>query len=280
MKLLKRIKQRNTSDGNGVKIKRIAGFDNSIDPILMIDELKSDNPDDYIGGFPPHPHRGMETFTYIKKGGFEHKDHLGNKEEIRENGTQWMSTGKGILHSEMPLNDAINGMHGFQIWINMPAKNKMREPIYKDSNKLGNPIHVSHNKSSLRAIAGEWLFEGKILKAAITETSANTKIADIFIPKGEKINLNKLNGDMKAIFIYEGKLADNLSNGNELILFESDNNLEFKAHNNTDVKALIFDAESINEKIVHYGPFVMNTEEEINQAVIDFRNGKFGTINE
>ena len=280
MKLLKRIKQRHTSDGAGVKIKRISGFNNEIDPILMIDELRSDDPKDFIGGFPTHPHRGMETFTYIKKGGFEHRDHLGNREEIRENGTQWMSTGKGILHSEMPLNDAIDGMHGFQIWINMPAKDKMRDPIYKDSNKLGNPIEIADNQTSLRALSGEWNFNNKSLTAAITETTSNTKIADIFIPKGETIKLHKFNGSMKAIFIYEGQLADNLSKGYEVVLFDSDSDLEFTSHPNTDVNALIFDADLIGEYIIHYGPFVMNTEEEIKQAVLDFQQGKFGQINE
>jgi redox-sensitive bicupin YhaK (pirin superfamily) len=279
MKITHRVSQQHTSDGDGVKIKRIAGFnDRRLDPILMIDELRSNNPDDYIGGFPPHPHRGMETFTYIKKGGFEHRDHLGNREAIRADGTQWMSTGKGVLHSEMPLNDAKEGMHGFQIWINMPAKDKMRDPLYQDSNEKGNPQLEDANGVTLRALSGSWDWQAQSATAAITDTSAKTRIADIHIPKGQSINLGKLDETMSGLFIYQGKLDNGLSNGNEIILFEEEGDVIFQAHPDTDVDALLFVAEPIEEPVAHYGPFVMNTEREIQQAVRDYQNGFFGEI--
>ncbi len=119
MKIIRTNKAQATQDGAGVNINRIAGFDGkSLDPYLMIDELKSDNRSDFMAGFPPHPHRGIETFTYIRKGGFEHRDQMGNVKAIRSGDVQWMSTGRGVVHSEMPLSDA-QGMHGFQIWLNM-----------------------------------------------------------------------------------------------------------------------------------------------------------------
>ena len=121
-----------SSDGDGVKIRRVAMFDQPLtDPFLMLDELSSDNPDDYIGGFPPHPHRGMETLTYLRHGSLEHRDHLGNRGLINSGGAQWMSAGRGIIHSEMPALD-MQRLHGFQLWINLPAKDKMSAPKYRD----------------------------------------------------------------------------------------------------------------------------------------------------
>ncbi len=134
MKILQILPAQPTSDGDGVNISRVADFQAlALDPYLMLDEIRSDDERDYLGGFPPHPHRGMETFTYIRKGGFEHRDQLGNVRAIREGKVQWMSTGRGVVHSEMPLADAKEGLHGFQIWLNMPAKDKMRPPRYQDS---------------------------------------------------------------------------------------------------------------------------------------------------
>ena len=279
MKIVHRVSQQHTSDGDGVKIKRIAGFnDTQLDPILMIDELRSDNPDDFIGGFPPHPHRGMETFTYIKKGGFEHRDHLGNREAIRANGTQWMSTGKGVLHSEMPLNDAKDGMHGFQIWINMPAKNKMRDPIYQDSNEKGNPVLQNDAGATLRALSGEWSWQDQKIAAAVTGMSANTRIADIYLPKGKTINLGSFDEAQLGLFIYQGKLADGQSNGHEILMLKPDGELVIQAHDDHNVEALLFATNPIGEPVVHYGPFVMNTEQEIHQAINDYQRGLFGEI--
>ncbi|MFC3093468.1 pirin family protein [Alteromonas sediminis] len=279
MKVIERIPQRHTADGDGVKIKRIDGFSNSfLDPILMVDELRSDNPDDYIGGFPPHPHRGMETFTYIRKGGFEHRDSMGNVEAIEQYGTQWMSTGKGILHSEMPLNDAKEGLHGFQIWINLPAKDKMRDPLYKDSNDSGNPQFVDNNGVSLRALAGTWEFQDQRLDAAVQHTSANTKIADIHIPKSETITLNGVEGNLLAVLVYEGKLELPESRGAEMLILSPVEVLSLTADKHTDVNVLLFSANQIKEPVAHHGPFVMNTQEELIQAVRDYQSGFFGQV--
>ena len=142
MKIIRTNKAHATQDGAGVNISRIAWFDGrSLDPFLMIDELNSDNKSDFMAGFPAHPHRGIETFTYIRKGGFEHQDQMGNKKAIRAGDVQWMSTGRGVIHSEMPLADAEHGMHGFQIWLNMPAKDKMRPPRYQDTTEQKSPCY-------------------------------------------------------------------------------------------------------------------------------------------
>ena len=134
MKVLGQFSAKPAMDGDGVNIRRVADFITThFDPFLMMDEIKSDDKQDFIGGFPPHPHRGMETFTYIRKGGFEHRDQMGNVKAIRAGDVQWMSTGYGVVHSEMPLADALNGLHGFQIWVNMPAKDKLRPATYQDT---------------------------------------------------------------------------------------------------------------------------------------------------
>ena len=150
-----------TSDGDGVKIRRLGLFNQRLaDPFLMLDELVSDDEKDYMGGFPPHPHRGMETLTYLRKGALHHKDHLGNRGEIRSGGAQWMSAGKGIIHSEMPELDG-GGLHGFQLWINLPAKEKMSDPKYRDVPSTEIPAIQLDNGGLINVIAGQWNIEGK-----------------------------------------------------------------------------------------------------------------------
>lgn len=262
-----------TQDGDGVNIKRIAAFNGTpLDPFLMIDEIRSDDSSDFIGGFPPHPHRGIETFTYIKKGGFEHRDHMGNVKPIRAGDIQWMSTGRGVIHSEMPLADAVDGLHGFQIWLNMPAKDKMRPPRYYDSASDTLPkIHVGKG-SSLVALAGHWRINDLAAEAPLQDLAANSSIADLSLMAGDSIALDCGAGEQLVVFCYEGDLQ-NLPCGFVAKSFEK---VVLTATQNSSV--LLFRGTPIKEKIVHMGPFVMNTDAEIRQAIDDYRAGRIGVL--
>ena len=269
-----------TQDGDGVHIQRIQDFRGQFfDPFLMVDELRSDDESDYIGGFPPHPHRGIETFTYIKKGGFEHRDHLGNREAIRAGGSQWMSTGYGVLHSEMPLADAKDGMHGFQIWINMAAKDKLRPARYQDSNSRVNPVLSNSSGAMLRPLAGRWSLDGSSGEASINELSAEAKIADLELSAFATANLGALERERVALLIYDGELEnESLHQGSFVVLDKSASfELTLQAgHKGAGI--LIFAGTPLHEPIAHWGPFVMNTEEELQQAVDDYQAGRFGTL--
>lgn len=280
MPLKKLAKQHPTQDGDGVNIARIAAFhDLGLDPYLMIDEIRSDDASDYIGGFPPHPHRGIETFTYIKKGGFEHRDQMGNVKAIRAGDVQWMSTGRGVIHSEMPLADATEGMHGFQIWLNMPAAEKMREPRYFDSYDNGLPILSIANASQAKALAGNWVFNGQDLQSPLQGLAGKGAIADVELAEGEHVELQLDSDTRTLVFCYQGSLASHSLDDGELALAEPDANhrISFCA-GPSGAQLLLLRGSPINEKIVHMGPFVMNTQAEIEQAIKDYRAGRFGTI--
>lgn len=279
---LKRLTQQHaTQDGDGVNIARIAAFrDLGLDPYLMVDEIRSDDASDYIGGFPPHPHRGIETFTYIKKGGFEHRDHMGNVKAIRAGDVQWMSTGRGVIHSEMPLADATEGMHGFQIWLNMPASEKMRDPRYFDSYDCGLPTVALSDKSRVKALAGEWHFGQHTLSSPLQGLAGNGAIADVELAAGESLALAMSPSPSRTfVFCYQGSLANPALGLGELALAvpESNGELTFTA-GTQGAHCLLLRGTPINERIVHMGPFVMNTEAEIQQAIADYRAGRIGTL--
>lgn len=273
MKILEIAKSAATQDGDGVKISRVADFRGKVlDPFLMIDELKSDDRADYIGGFPPHPHRGIETFTYIIKGGFEHQDQMGNKEVIGAGDVQWMSTGFGVVHSEMPVADA-EGMHGFQIWVNMAAKDKLRPARYQDSTKTGLP-EIGADGATLKALAGEWSMAGETVISPLSELSANARIADVTLLAGKSAQLDQSDYDQAFVYVHTGKV--NGVEAGHLILIDPSEPLHIKADMNSGV--LVFSASRLREPVAHLGPFVMNTEEELRQAVRDYQSGKFGSI--
>ena len=269
-----------TQDGDGVNISRIPGFDGKyLDPFLMIDELKSDNEADYMGGFPAHPHRGMETFTYIIKGGFEHKDQMGNKKAIRAGDVQWMSTGNGVVHSEMPLSDAKDGLHGFQIWINMPSKEKMRDPIYQDTTQSPAPTFKNENGVTLTALAGSWQFEAVELTSSIQKLSANAALADVTLPAGKQLELAPLKQQNVMLYIHSGSLItpDNQTfKAGKLLILEQGSDIDISTQHGAGV--LILAGDPLKQPIAHMGPFVMTTQAEIQQAVHDYQNGQFGTL--
>ncbi|MGS0673806.1 pirin family protein [Shewanella sp. 125m-1] len=296
MKLLAQYQAHKAMDGDGVNIRRVADFNQlGFDPFLMIDEIKSDDKNDFIGGFPAHPHRGIETFTYILKGGFEHKDQLGNVKAIRSGDVQWMSTGSGVIHSEMPLKDANDGLHGFQIWLNMPAKDKMRPARYQDTADIELP-QATIEGVSFKALAGRWHVGEHRLSSPLQGLAGSAQIADlIFAPEAKseldfsvlELNENRFVG----IYIYAGSLQQGLPVNGDAITeqpkqaYQAGHMLVLDSHTIAQLQAgddgagiLLLIGQPINETIVHMGPFVMNTQAEIRQAVEDYQMGRFGHI--
>lgn len=274
MKVVDVVKSTPTQDGDGVKISRVADFSGvHLDPFLMIDELKSDDEADYIGGFPPHPHRGLETFTYMLKGGFEHQDQMGNKKVIAEGDVQWMSTGFGVVHSEMPV-AASDGMHGFQIWVNMPAKDKLRPAIYQDSVDSGLPVVENTTGAALRALAGNWQLDGEAVLSPLSRLSADAAIADIQFANGGSATLERSEFEQVLVYIHSGEI--NGYAAGHLLIVDPKEQLNFNAGQHSG--ALVFSANKLREQVAHMGPFVMNTQSELMQAVRDYQAGKFGSI--
>lgn len=280
MKILKVLTAYATQDGDGVNISRIPGFDGKyLDPFLMIDELKSDNKKDYIGGFPEHPHRGIETFTYILKGGFEHRDQMGHKKAIRSGDVQWMSTGRGVMHSEMPLADILDGLHGFQIWINMPSLDKMGDPRYQDTTQNPAPSFTNTHGVTFKALAGSWLFENEILTSSLQSLAANAALADITLPAEKSMYLASLSQQKVMIYIHSGSLitADNQTiPAGKLLILEPSSDINISSLQGAGI--LVLAGDPLNQPIAHMGPFVMTTQAEIQQAVRDYKNGDFGNI--
>ncbi|KZN69594.1 pirin family protein [Pseudoalteromonas luteoviolacea] len=278
MKVLNVTKAQPTQDGAGVNIKRIAGFDGkSIDPFLMIDELKSDNLEDFIAGFPAHPHRGIETFTYIIKGGFEHQDQMGNKKAIRAGQVQWMSTGRGVIHSEMPLADAKQGMHGFQIWLNMPAKDKMNAPKYQDSSERVLPSITNRSGAKITALAGQWQLEDQQVSSGLNDLAGDGAICDITMPASSSLQLDLSHFGKVMAYIHTGALKDKNFTAGYMVTIDPQHPIELHG-GDVESGLLILAGQPIKEKIAHMGPFVMNTQDELAQAVRDYHAGKFGHI--
>ncbi|MBT3478689.1 MAG: pirin family protein [Candidatus Marinimicrobia bacterium] len=259
-----------TTDGAGVNLTRIIGSSdlNMLDPFLLLDEFGSDNPDDYIAGFPPHPHRGFETITYMLNGKWQHKDSAGNEGKLGEGSVQWMTAGRGIIHSEMPIQT--DGLaRGFQLWLNLPKDKKMIEPAYQDIESEQIPI-VKEKAGTVKVISGE--YSGTIGPG---KSHTPVLILDIRINPNSEITI-PVNDDWNAFaFIYEGKISyGKVLEKGQLAVFETDGNIQLKTN---DKKAGIFLAagEPLNEPVARGGPFVMNTRGEILQAFSDYENGKF-----
>ncbi|MEH6464905.1 MAG: pirin family protein [Shewanella psychromarinicola] len=287
MKVLNRYSALPAMDGDGVNINRIADFDKlRFDPYLMMDEIKSDNEQDFIGGFPPHPHRGIETFTYIRTGGFEHRDQMGNVKHIRAGDVQWMSTGSGVVHSEMPLADAKKGLHGFQIWLNMPAKHKMRPPIYQDTSKQANPCIDNEHGAKLVALAGNWGFnhDPHEISSSIQGLAGHGAIADLTLAGYGHGTLNLAEYQTVCAYVYQGELnyvdAQGLretARAGQFLVLDPHDVSHFQTES-TGAGLLLLAGKPINEEIVYMGPFVMNSQAEIEQAVLDYQQGLFEQI--
>ena len=268
------IKALNASDGAGVKLKRSIGTPEAdyIDPFLMLDEFGSENKEDYVAGFPPHPHRGIETVTYMLQGEFEHEESSGSKGKMAPGDVQWMKTGRGIIHSEMP---AMTGgkLLGFQLWINMPAKLKKNKPeyLYIKNNELG--VHKDSEKT-VKVIAG------KYEKAEGPQTNHNVEPIYFHIVLNEKkeFRCEIPEGHNSFIYLLKGQLQigekkHNKTSDSNLILLGRGNKLTVKANKKTEF--LFIAGKPIGEPIARGGPFVMNTKAEILEAIQDYNNGTF-----
>ncbi|WP_081848123.1 pirin family protein [Microbulbifer sp. HZ11] len=264
-----------SADGAGVKIHRVAGFQSpDFSPFLMIDEIRSENPDDYIAGFPPHPHRGIETLTYMLSGEFEHQDHLGNRGAIHQGGAQWMRAGRGIIHSEMP-SQGEGGMHGFQLWINMAAKDKMSKPAWRDIHpEQVREVALDEDGSLIRLIAGQWQIGGEPECGPLLEAAAEASVADLRLNAGTEVILPVPRSHSVLAYIYRGALDTGrgvVDRGN-LVLFGDGDSIQLRAPDKGTGLLLLHGA-PLGEPVAHYGPFVMNSREEIEQAVRDYNSG-------
>ena len=262
-----------SSDGAGVKLKRSIGVDpDYLDPFLMLDEFGSENKDDYVGGFPPHPHRGIETVTYMLSGDFEHKDSAGGEGRMTAGDVQWMKTGSGIIHSEMPAMKE-GKLHGFQLWINMPAKLKMSKPeyIYIDSEKM--KTHKDSDKT-VKVIAGKFnSTEGPVNKHNVQPLYFDVvlnkdKIFDFNLPEAHNSFIYLINGEIKVGEKKHEKITDS-----KLVLLTKGSKLKVESYIKSNF--LLISGKPIGEKIARGGPFVMNTKEEILEAINDYHNGTF-----
>ncbi len=275
--IVQTIKAHATSDGDGVKISRVAGFNNrQFSPFLMLDQLKSDQRSDYVGGFPPHPHRGIETLTYMMKGHFQHKDHMGNVGELRSGGAQWMAAGRGVIHSEMPIMEQ-GDLHGFQIWINQPARDKMKPAQYFDFQ----PEMITESQSEYhglhRVIAGRLTADGELLQGPLDKTGVELSVSDWRANTGQHTQVNTPTTHNAMLFVYQGSV----SIGNEVVtqghmaLLSQGDAITLNSLDQSGV--LLFSGQPIDEPVVHYGPFVMNSMAEIEQTIHDYNSGVFET---
>lgn len=264
-----------TSDGAGVKLTRIIGTDlnQQLDPFLLLDEFKSNDVNDYIAGFPSHPHRGFETITYMKEGKFRHHDSTGAEGLLNTGAVQWMTAGRGIIHSEMPeMNDGL--LWGYQLWLNLPAKHKMAEPRYQNIPAEKIPI-VKNDGIEIKIISGN--YQGN---HGPPETLFPMIYFDISLKKNAAFN-HAVPPEMNSFcYVYEGEIkagreekGQNISCGQMAIFDQGD---EVFIRGEQEVSGFIFLAgQRIEEPIARSGPFVMNTEEEIVQAYDDYKNGRF-----
>ncbi|MEX2962492.1 pirin family protein [Microbulbifer sp. TYP-18] len=270
--LVHSLASRASADGAGVKIQRVDGFqDPAFSPFLMLDEIRSEQADDYIAGFPPHPHRGIETLTYLLKGEFEHRDHLGNRGKVSAGGAQWMRAGRGIIHSEMP-SVAEGGMHGFQLWINMAAAHKMDSPKWRDIQAEEIPqLPLDQQGSLARLIAGHWTIGGRAHSGALQESAA---VADFRLSPGATIRLPLPSAHNAMVFVYQGALETGLGTvkGSNMLLYGEGQALQLRA-GDKGAGLLVLHGRPLREPVVHYGPFVMNSREEIEQALRDYHDG-------
>jgi redox-sensitive bicupin YhaK (pirin superfamily) len=258
------------SEGAGVTVHRSIGTPalRNLDPFLMLDHFGSDEPGEYIAGFPDHPHRGFNTFTYMLDGHMLHQDSMGNKGDLRSGGAQWMKAGSGVIHSEMPQqNEGL--MRGFQLWINLPAKDKMSSPAYQEYSPEALPV-VETNGAHVRVLLGEYQGVAGPIKDPLTQV----EYYDIAINGGQTFE-HAIRCDLNSfIYLYEGTVHINgqaISTHSLVVLGEGEQ-VEITA-GAQNARFILVAGKPIGEPIVQYGPFVMNTQTEIHQAMADYRDG-------
>jgi redox-sensitive bicupin YhaK (pirin superfamily) len=267
------------SDGAGVRLRRSIATErlDHLDPFLLFDHFGSENPDDYLAGFPLHPHRGIETVTYMLDGSVAHKDSLGNAGVIGAGDVQWMTAGSGILHEEMPRVGP-RRLDGFQIWVNLPAKLKMTRPRYQDVPAASIPEVLRPDGARVRVVAGE--VDGTA--GAVQEIFAGPTYLDVALPAGRTFEQPVPRSHTALLYVFQGELqigSAGPSRGAAIpsprLVILSDGDVVRVHAGETEARFLLLSAQPLHEPYVRYGPFVMNTEEEIYQAVQELRAGTF-----
>ena len=284
-----------TMEGAGVKLRRAFGFGDTsdFDPFLMMDDFRGDRPEDYVAGFPWHPHRGIETITYVLAGEVDHGDSLGNRGKLGSGDVQWMTAGSGILHQEMPTGDAKGRMHGFQLWANLPAHLKMTKPRYQDVPATEIPEVIDDDGTRVRVICGE--FWGKA--GPVDGVAAEPRYLDVTVPAGKKKRLKVEDFRQAFAYIFDGSamfadssepfgvLREAQVDGEEVLVRDKVGNrslVVFGAGDEVVVQAgeegvrfLLVSGRPLREPIAWHGPIVMNTQDQIRQALSDLRSGAF-----
>ncbi|MDZ7923666.1 MAG: pirin family protein [Marinagarivorans sp.] len=272
------IQARATSDGDGVRLLRVFGGRGleRFDPFLMLDEFGSLEAADYIGGFPPHPHRGFETVTFMLEGKMEHRDHLGNVGLLSDGGVQWMTAAKGIIHSEMPKQTE-GRMRGFQLWLNLPAAEKLKPAHYLDVDAKDIPRYAFEGVE-IKAIAGNTTVNGAAITGRFTDVITQPIFLDLAIRAGAEIVIPTALNATALVYVYEGAItvADAVApiKSQQMARFGEGGELRFRNSTTAPARCIVLMAKPLGEPIVQYGPFVMNTAAEIEQALEDYKLGR------
>ena len=263
-----------TSDGAGVRLTRVLTqpLQRRLDPFLMLDAFRNENPDDYIGGFPDHPHRGFETVTYMIAGRMRHHDSVGNSGLLGPGGAQWMTTGSGLIHSELPEQEE-GLMEGFQLWLNLPAKNKMDAPSYRDIPPAAIPEFTTADGIRVRVIAGA----SHEIAGAVQRPDTEPLYLDVHLPAGRRFVQPIAAGHNAFTYTYRGSvnIAGTTVSDRYMAILANNGAGEVCIEASEDARVLIIAGQPLKEPIAQYGPFVMNTTEQIHQAMRDYEAGKF-----
>lgn len=265
-----------TSDGAGVKLTRVLTQDlqRRLDPFLMLDAFGSDNPDDYIAGFPDHPHRGFETVTYMIAGRMRHRDSAGHEGLLESGGVQWMTAGRGVIHSEIPQ-QADGVMEGFQLWLNLPARDKMMAPWYRDFKAADLPRFITGQCVAVTVIAGR----SHGVAGAVTRDATAPLYLDIHLPAGTSFHQALPVGHNAFVYVYRGQvsIAGQTVPAQRMGLLANEAQADGVAMvAAADARVLLIAGQPLKEPIAQHGPFVMNTQQELHQAVRDMREGRLG----
>ncbi|MCU7650175.1 pirin family protein [Pseudomonas piscis] len=265
------------SDGAGVKLTRVFGGQGveRFDPFLMLDEFGSQNPDDYIAGFPPHPHRGFETVTYMLEGRMRHEDHLGNVGLLQSGGVQWMTAAKGIIHSEMPEQEQ-GVMRGFQLWLNLPGRHKLDPAAYRDIQPQDIPRLTTADGVEAVVIAGRFDDGHSQQAGAVERPHTEPHYFDLHLPAGASVSPRLPAGHRVLLYVYEGSIelpGHPQSVASSRLVRLADEG-ELRLDSRAGARVLLIAGKPLGEPVVQYGPFVMNSREEIEQALRDFRDDR------
>ncbi len=266
-----------TSDGAGVKLTRVLtnNLQRRLDPFLMLDAFRNENPEDYMGGFPDHPHRGFETVTYMLAGRMRHHDNAGNQGLLGPGGAQWMTAGSGLIHSELPeQEDGL--MEGFQLWLNLPAKNKMIAPFYRDIPTEHIPEFTVEGDVTVRVIAGQ----SHGVEGAVARPDTEPLYLDVHLPAGGRFSQSLPPGHNAFIYAYRGEavVGGKSVPDRHMAILANDGGDGVVIEAAVPTRVILIAGQPLNEPIAQYGPFVMNTAEQIQQTLQDYRDGKFDSV--